>query len=122
LTGLCLAHTLGDVSRFRTSRQVIAYVGLDPVEASSGDKVRIGSISKRGSALLRFLLVQAAHSSIRRDVRLRSFYQQVSRRRGKAIAKVATARKLCERAYIMLRDQIDYEEYCRRGNKVGLHE
>jgi transposase len=122
LTGLCFAHTVGDANRFRTTRQVTAYVGLDPVEASSGDKIRIGSISKRGSALLRFLLVQAAQSAIKRDEKLRSFYQQVSRRRGKAIAKVATARKLCERAFIMLRDQIDYEEFCRRGNKVGLHE
>jgi transposase len=122
LTGLCYAHTVGDVNRFRTTREVTAYVGLDPVEASSGDKRRIGSISKGGSTLLRFLLVQAAQAAIRRDKRLRSFYQQVSRRRGTAIAKVATARKLCVRAFIMLRDQIDYEEFCRRGNKVGLHE
>jgi transposase len=121
LTSLCFAHTVGDANRFRTTRQVTAYVGLDPVEASSGDKRRIGSISKGGSKLLRFLLVQAAQVAIKKDEKLRSFYQQVSRRRGTAIAKVATARKLCERAYIMLRDQIDYEEFCRRGNEVGLH-
>jgi transposase len=119
LTSLCFAHTVGDASRFRTTRQVTAYVGLDPVEDSSGDKRRIGSISKGGSKLLRFLLVQAAHVAIKKDEKLRSFYQQVSRRRGTAIAKVATARKLCERAYIMLRDQIDYEEFCRRGTKLA---
>jgi transposase len=122
LTSLCLTHTLGDVKRFQNTRQVTAYVGLDPVENSSGDKVRIGSISKAGSALLRFLLVQAAQAAIKKDAGLRSFYQQVARRRGKAIAKVATARKLCTRAYIMLRDGIDYEEFCRRGTKIGLHE
>ncbi len=122
LTSLCLTHTLGDVKRFQNSRQVTAFVGLDPVEKSSGDKVRLGSISKAGSALLRFLLVQAAQSAVKKDARLRSFYQQVARRRGKAIAKVATARKLCTRAYIMLRDEIDYEEFSRRGAKIGLHE
>src|SRR4051794_6690530 len=122
LTSLCMTHTLGDVKRFQNSRQVTAYVGLDPVEDSSADKVRIGSISKAGSALLRFLLVQAAQSAVKKDGVLRSFYQQVARRRGKAIAKVATARKLCTRAYIMLRDEIDYEEFCRRGTQIGLHE
>jgi transposase len=122
LTSLCLAHTLGDVSRFGTSRRVTAFVGMDPVEKSSGDKRRIGSISKGGSKLLRFLLVQAAQTAIKRDERLRSFYRQVSRRRGTAIAKVATARKLCTRAYIMLREGIEYEEFCRRGRQVGLHE
>lgn len=120
LTSLCLAHTLGDVSRFHTSRQVTSYAGLDPVESSSGDKIRVGSISKKGSKLLRFMLVQAAQASIKQDARLRSFYQQVSRRRGTAIAKVATARKLCTRAFIMLREGIDYEEFSRRGNEVGF--
>jgi transposase len=122
LTSLCLTHTLGDVKRFANSRQVTSYVGLDPIEDSSADKIRMGSISKAGSALLRFLLVQAAQSAIKKDDRLRSFYQQVARRRGKAIAKVATARKLCTRAYIMMRDEIEYEEFCRRGTKIGLHE
>lgn len=118
LTSLCFVHTVGDVRRFYSARQVISYVGLDPVEKSSGDKKRIGKISKRGSALLRFLLGQAAHAAIKGDVTLKSFYQQVSRRRGRSIAKVATARKLCTRAYLLLRDEIDYAEYVRRGTKL----
>jgi transposase len=46
---------------------VAAYVGLDPMEYSSGDKQRFGSISKGGSRLLRYLLVEAAQISVRRD-------------------------------------------------------
>lgn len=117
LTALCLVHTLGDVGRFARKEQVTAFVGLAPLNESSGEKRRIGHISKHGSRLLRFLLGQAAQSS--KDEKLRSFYTQVSRRRGRPKAKVAAARKLLERCYIMLRDNIDYEEFRRRG-EVGL--
>jgi len=117
LTALAVVHTLGDVSRFGRKEQVTAFVGLAPLEKSSGEKRRIGQISKHGSRLVRFLLGQSAQKSS--DERLREFYAQVSRRRGKPKAKVATARKLLERCYILLRDNIHYEEFRRRG-EVGL--
>jgi len=117
LTALCLAHTLGDVSRFSGSRKVVAYVGLDPLEDSSGDRKRFGGISKAGSRQLRFLLGQAGQASIKRDLAMKQFYQQLSQRRGKSAAKVAVARKILVRSFIMLRDQIDYEEFLRRGRR-----
>jgi transposase len=119
LTSLCLVHTLGDVNRFGKAAQIASFVGFDPINKSSGEKKRIGKISKRGSRLLRFLLVQSVHTT--KDSRIREFYVRVSRRRGKQIAKVAAARKLLINCYIMLRDEIDYEEFCRRG-EVGLCE
>jgi transposase len=118
LTALCAVHTLGDVGRFAKKEQVTSFVGLAPLDESSGEKKRIGKISKHGSKLLRYLLGQAGQKSFA-DERLRQFYQRVSRRRGTAKAKVAVARKLLERCYLMLRDQIDYEEFRRRG-EVGL--
>lgn len=117
LTALALVHTLGDVSRFNRKEQVVAFVGLDPLDKSSGERKRIGQTSKKGSRLIRFLLVQAAQ--VTRDQRLKEFYQKVSRRRGKPKAKIATARKLLINCYVMLRDKIDYEEFSRRG-EVGL--
>lgn len=119
LTSLCLIHTLGDVNRFPTAPHVASFVGFDPINKSSGEKRRIGRISKRGSRLLRFLLGQAVHAT--KDGRIREFYVRVSRRRGKQIAKVAAARKLLIDCYIMLRDEIDYDEFRRRG-EVGLCE
>jgi len=59
LTGLCLVSTLENVERFANPRKVTAYAGFDPVEDSSGERQRIGSISKQGSRLLRFFLVEA---------------------------------------------------------------
>ena len=117
LTALALVHTLGDVNRFRRKEHVTAFIGLDPLESSSAERRRIGRISKQGSRLVRFLLVQAAQTS--RDRRLREFYQGVSRRRGRPRAKVAAARRLLVNCFVMLRDGIDYEEFCRRG-EVGL--
>jgi transposase len=115
LTALGVMHTLGDVSRFATAAKVVAYVGLDPVEHSSGERRAYGAISKAGSRVLRFLLGQAALQSLKGDQRLEQFYQNVRGRRGQAKAKVAVARKLLIRCWIMLRDQITYEEFARRG-------
>lgn len=115
LTSLALVHALEPVSRFAGGRKVAAYAGLDPMEYSSGDKQRFGSISKGGSRLLRYLLVEAAQITVRRDERLKSFYLRLLRRRGAQKAKVAVARKLLVRCYILLRDGIDYAEFLRRG-------
>jgi transposase len=113
LTAAAIAHTLGDVSRFSNQRQVVSYIGLDPLEKSSGNRQRFGSISKRGSRLCRHLLIQAAGTT--RDARLKQFYKQVSARHGKAVARVATARKLLVNLFIMLKEGIDYAEFSRRG-------
>lgn len=115
LTGLGLVATLESTERFSSARQVTAYVGLDPVEDSTGERRRIGSISKQGSRLLRLLLNEAGQVAARHDEELKRIYRRLLARRGQAIAKVAVARRLLIRAFIMLRDEIDYREFCHRG-------
>jgi len=115
LTGLCLVSTLECLERFANPRKVTAYVGFDPVEDSSGERRRIGSISKQGSRLLRFLLVEAGQAAVRRDQDLKAAYWRVQLCRNHQKAKVAVARRLLVRAFIMLRDEIDYAEFQRRG-------
>lgn len=117
LTSLALVHTLGDVKRFRRKEEVVAFAGLDPLDHSSGEKRRIGHISKHGSPLLRYLLGQAAQTS--RAASVKEHYLSVSRRRGRPKAKVAAARKLLINCYVMLRDGIDYQEFARRGAKLA---
>lgn len=119
LTSLCLVHTLGDLSRFSSTRKLAAYVGFDPMEDSSADRKAYGSISKAGSKLLRYLLVEAGQTASKRDEQLKQFYRRLVPRRGKARAKVAVARKLLIRCFIMGRAQIDYAEFLRRGKKVA---
>src|SRR5436853_7784865 len=67
LTSLCLLHTLQPVSRFRNTRKVTAYAGFDPVERSSAERQHFLGISKAGSRMLRYLLVEAVHTAIRYD-------------------------------------------------------
>jgi len=118
LTSLALVHTLEPVSRFANSRKVTAFAGLEPCEDSSADRVRWNGISKAGSRLLRFLLIEAAQRSLGKDEELKRFYLHLSGRRGRPKAKIAIARKLLSRAWIMLRDKIDYAEFLQRGVAV----
>lgn len=118
LTGLALVHTLCPVSRFANSRKVTAYVGLEPREYSSGERQRFGGISKAGSRLLRFLLVEAGHKAVTRDEHLKKLYHRLLHRRERAKAKVAVARHVLVHSYILLRDEIDYAEFLRRGVAV----
>jgi transposase len=120
LSSLCLVHTLQPVTRFRNTRKVAAYAGFDPVERSSAEHKRFLGISKAGSRLLRHLMVEAANIAVRKDEDLKRFYQRVADRRGRPKAKVAVARKLLIRAYIMLRDEIDYAEFRRRAVAARL--
>src|SRR5215203_2609248 len=120
LSALAVVHTLGDISRFPSSKEAVAYTGLDPLERSSAGKTRFGSISKSGSTVLRHLLGQAMHVAARYDPELKAFYQRLATRRSKPIAKVAATRKLLIRLFIMLRDGIDYQEFKRRGSAVGM--
>jgi transposase len=105
VTALCFVLTIGPVGRFQRSKQVVSYLGLNPSEESSGGKQRLGSISKQGNTLMRYLLVQAAQTASQSDPELRRFYQRLKFRRGhSAVAKVALARKLAVRLYWKLRE------------------
>jgi transposase len=104
ITGLALALAVGPIERFRNSRKLVSYLGLNPRESSSGGKQRLGAISKQGNSLVRFLLVEAAQTAARQDAELRRVYQRLVHRRGRAVAKVAVARKLAVRLYWKLRE------------------
>jgi transposase len=116
LTALAMVHTIGDVGRFTSMRQVTAFVGLDPLEKSSSTRIRFGHVSKAGSSLLRQLLVHSAHIAVRRDIRLKSFYRRLVKKKAKAVAKTAAARKLLVKLAIMLRDSITADEFDTRGS------
>src|SRR5262245_31000874 len=115
LTALTTVVVLGPVTRFADAKHVVSYVGLAPSLHASADKYRLGHITKQGSSLLRWVLGQAAPNAARIDADLKRTYCTLRHRRGHAKAKVAVTRKLLVRLFIMLRDQIDYAEFRRRG-------
>jgi transposase len=100
---------IGDVSRFLTSRKLVAYLGLDPKVRQSGEApARSGKISKRGSAAARWALVEAAWSVVGQPGPLHAFYDRTRARRGHGKAIVATARKLAVLFWCMLTRDQDY--------------
>ena len=116
VTALATEVFLGDPHRFANSKTLASYVGMIPCEHSSGRRQRLGKLSKQGNSLLRFLWGQAALHAVRKDPQLQRFYRRKLVQKGLGKAHVAAARKLGIRLWIMLRDQIDYTEFCRRGH------
>ena len=115
VTALATEVFVGDPARFRDGKALASYVGLIPREYSSGTRQRLGALSKQGNPFVRFLWCEAAGHAVRRDPDLQRFYRRKAVQKGFAKARVAAARKLGIRLWIMLRDQIDYVEFCRRG-------
>ncbi len=119
LTALSFVLIIGQADRFQCGKQVASYLGLVPLEDSSGQRRRLGHITKQGNSLLRFLLVEAAQVTVRSIPEWRSKYVHLMMRRGRKIAKVAMARKLAVRLYWMMRKEWDYEQLRKFGSHAG---
>ena len=118
LTALAFVLMIGEAERFQCGKQVGCYLGLVPLEDSSGDKRRLGHITKQGNTLLRFLLVEAAQVSSRTIPEWHSKYIHLTMRRGRKIAKVAMARKLAIRLFWMMRQGWNYQQVLKFGSHV----
>jgi transposase len=110
LTAVAFVLIIGEANRFSCGKQIASYLGLVPAEDSSGERRRLGHISKQGNSLLRFLLVEAAQATARSDGRWRNQFFHLAKRRGRKIAKVAMARRLAVRLYWMWRRGWNYEQ------------
>jgi len=119
VVSLAFVLTIGDVSRFARGKQVGSYLGLIPSEESSGQHRRLGSVSKQGNSLVRWLLVQAAAVAQRYDPSWHRQYVRLSMNKHHGVAKVAIAHKLAVRLYWMLRTGQNYEQLAVRGSHVG---
>ena len=110
---LATVLTMGDVKRFPDSRSWVSYLGLNPSEESSGQRRRLGAISKQGNPFLRYLLVEGAASAARGDKSLARMYARLKAKKHHGVAKVAVARKLAVRLYWMARTEKSYPEVVR---------
>jgi transposase len=112
-TAMALACRVGRVERFPRAHSLANYWGLTPGCRNSGENdQRLGSITKAGSAMARWLLAQLVHKVLRRDARLREWFKRIKRRRGSTIARVAVMRKLATIIWHMLSKRLTYAE-CR---------
>jgi transposase len=121
VTAAAFVAALDDVRRFRQAHQVEASLGLVARELSSGERQRRGHITKAGQPRMRWLLIQAAVSILRRRPpqaeALRAWALRIAARRGKHVAVVALARRLAGILYALLRDGSVFDP--RRSPHLG---
>src|SRR5277367_4059104 len=119
LTAVAFVLIIGTRERVQCGKQIGSYVGLIPSEDSSAGHQRLGHITKQGSSLLRFLLVEAAQAAARWDSDWRRRYMHLAMRRQRSIAKVAMARRLAVRLYWMWRNGWEYRQWVEFGSNAG---
>jgi transposase len=85
---------LGDVRRFRSQKQVAAYAGLAPGIRESGSRTKQLGITKEGSGLLRWVMIQTAWRLVGKTRRWGLAYERLKARTGSKKAIVAIARRL----------------------------
>lgn len=102
-SALLIVAEIGEPERFGDARQVGAYAGLTARVHQSGSHNYHGHITRQGSSWLRWVLVQAAIKAVRKDPKLRAFYERIRKRSSRHIARVAVARKLAGICWVRLR-------------------
>src|SRR5262245_49024385 len=121
-TAVSLACRVGRVEHFPRARSLANYWGLTPGCRNSGENnQRLGSITKAGSGMARWLLAQVTHKVLRKDARLREWFKRIKRRRGATAAGCAVMRKLATILWHMLSKRKTYAE-CRAAAQAGAEE
>jgi len=116
ISSTALVAFVGDVARFPSARHFASYLGLTPREHSSGQRRRLGTISKRGDTYLRMLLIHGARAVLwsarkkTREERLRLWAQNVERLRGHNKAAVALANKMARFVWAVWKKDRDFKE------------
>ena len=112
ITATALVATLPDVTGFRTSRDLSAWLGLTPKPHSSGGKERLGRISKMGNRYLRRLLYLGAIGVItsrRRGQSGEDWLWQILQRKTAKQAAIALANRMARIVWALLRNGTQYE-------------
>ena len=108
-SSLALACRIGSIERFPHARSLAHYWGLTPGCRNSGEATdRLGSITKQGSAMARFVLGHMVLHVLRRDGQMRAWYGRIKRRRGSKIARVAVMRRLATVIWHMVKHNEPY--------------
>ena len=106
---LALASRIGPIERFPRPGSLPNYWGLTPGCRNSGEVTdRLGSITKQGSAMARFILGQLVVHVLRRDAWMKAWYGRIKRRRGSKIARVAVMRRLATIIWHMVKHNEPY--------------
>lgn len=103
---------IGDVNRFPRAEQLASYAGLVPRVIASGERMRLGSVSRSVNQYLKWAFVEAATCAVKlnayRSEHIGRLYRRLLQKRGHGRAIVAVARHLAEASYWVLRKRQGY--------------
>jgi len=116
-TALLIRSEIGPITRFPDYKRLVSWAGLAPSTHQSGAVEYHGRITKQGSRMLRFAMVEAARVAVNHDDRLRTFYLRIRERRGDQKAIVATANKMLKIIWTMLTRRETYSN--ANGRRYG---
>lgn len=118
-SALVISSEICDISRFDSYKKLCSYSGLVPSIYQSGNTDRKGHITKQGSGMLRWILVQDARVAVKHSKRFGRKYKMLTKRIGEKKAIVAIARNMCISVYFMLVRNESYKE-SKGGKPVWL--
>ena len=111
-TAEAVAAFVDEPHRFRQAKAIGRYFGLVPCQDQSGDKNRLGHITREGASVVRQLVAEAAWQALRRSPTVRAYFERVQRGdpQRKKIALVATAHYLVRVMWALLKRGTVWEE------------
>lgn len=124
-SAVALSSRIGNVDRFKHADGLANYFGLTPGCRNSGEATkRLGSITKRGSKMVRYLLNQAVVSILRYDAAMRTWFKRIKKRRGAKIARVAVMRRLATILWHMLKrkERYRYDSLIKKHKEFEAYE
>jgi transposase len=108
-SAVAIASRIGDIERFKRPDSLANYFGLTPGCRNSGEaRQRLGSITKQGSRIVRYLLGQAVIKVLRFDGVMRAWFKRIRNRRGSKIARVAVMRRMATILWCMIKRKQKY--------------
>jgi transposase len=108
-TAMLIKSEIGNIERFPTYKKLVSWAGLAPSLHQSGTVEYHGGITKQGSKMLRWVIVESARVAVNHDPRMRGFYERVKHRRGDQKAIIAVANKMLKITWFMLTRREPYE-------------
>jgi len=110
-SALLIVSEIGDINRFPDSHHLCSYAGLIPSTHSSGGITYHGSITKRGSKYLRWIMLECVHVHIRtnKNSNISQFYTRLAKSKGNSKAAVAAASKLLRVVYCVMKEKRSYQ-------------
>ena len=110
VSAMMLLAEIGEIQRFPSKEALCSYAGLVPRVRESAGKAARSCITRQGSSVLRWIMVEAAQVATRSSPAARRYYQRLLRKKHKHVARVALARKLLIAVYALLHDGVWFDE------------